>query len=126
MKTTAHHFRVFRAEVVRLMNLWAMPLWDLSIRHESIDDRHGADCWMDGPSRKASIRLNTEWGNNRVITDHGIREIARHEAIHLLLAPVTDIGERRFVSLDQWKAGEHELLELLMRILPTRKLPEGR
>ncbi len=118
MKTTAKHFAIFQTEALRLINLWGLGLgWDIRIEHQSIRPDWAAETWFDSKARHCVITLNTEWKNNRKISPFGLKEVARHEAIHFLLAPITGPMGRRCVTEYEMDAGEHEVVQHLSRIL---------
>jgi hypothetical protein len=114
---TEEHFGVFKAECLRLLQLWGMSDLRLEIYHTELDAPDTvASCGVHVLQHAARIRLNTTCSvqpDTEIILAY-----ARHEMIHALLGPLSSLGSARCVTEDELVAAEHALLNRLSGLLP--------
>ena len=121
---TEKHFAIFKHEALRLIRLWAIDDWKVSLVHERLKECY-AQCRTDAVSRVCTLSLSTTGvemdGNgdkHYAPTDFSIRETARHEVIHLLLADLDDVGRRRYATKDEVERASESVARKLHELLP--------
>jgi hypothetical protein len=115
-KTTHKHFLIFKKECERLVNLWGLHAWRYAIVHDYLEDGRYAQCTSNLPNRVIEFALNREW--NCQVTEFYLKKYARHEVIHALLGPIAWFNFCRWATKNEVDAAGHEVLELLMGLLP--------
>lgn len=122
--TTDAHFRAFSTEVHRLVRLWGINDWIVKCAHMRLTDAR-AQCMTRVTHRVCTIALGKVWmpkdGNGDehfAPTLRDVKETARHEVIHLLLARVQDLGTTRFVTEDESTQAIEGLCRHLHDLLP--------
>jgi len=73
-------------------------------------------------SDSLSVRIIVDTHN----MDCGHERVAKHEAIHLLIAKFSELGEKRYVSEEAYKAAEEELVRKLEWLIPDIKTKEAK
>lgn len=117
-KTTAKQFELFKQECTRLLKLFSMDDWSVCFINPKNKGFHG-NVGYDIQARNATIMLSSDWTGDPIgPTDQMILETARHEVIHLLLAPMGELLEKRYVTQEQVEEAEHRILTKLMNLLP--------
>lgn len=114
MKTTPAQFKKFKARCEFWRRRFGINDWEITYQHRPLEERKLAEFCANLEQRQAVISLSTDSG------DDGDREIlsaAKHEMIHLLLAPFTELAEYRFVRHDELYQAEHAVLMRLMELL---------
>ena len=105
-RTTKRHFDLFRSECLRLLAEWGvLSEWRVEFVHEKVEAR--AQCRTSLVGRAAVLVLSTDWeeaGDAPQMTDRSIRDAAQHECVHLMLAPIHDLGAARYVTSDEMEA----------------------
>lgn len=102
------------------MKKWGINDWTVGFTVLDVGDRYANSSFQLG-SRKASFALCQDWDDvdgSYLLTDENIKTTARHEAIHLLLAPMGVLMDTRFVSSDETNAAEHSIVMRLLKLLP--------
>lgn len=115
-RTTSSDFERFKEHAIQAFRAWGVDDWDIRFKHQRLSGAM-ANCSTDLTGRMARLRLSTDFGPNP-ITDAILRDTARHEAVHVLLAQVTNIGNSRWATEDEFKAAEEALVQRLLRVLP--------
>lgn len=107
MKTTDAHFRIFEREARRWIKRCGLEGWGtLDVLHKDLKGKR-AQCSTNLRKRVAYVALAKDWGND-TITEAGLRAAAKHEVMHIVLAPITDLGDERFLDgADYYAAVEH-------------------
>ena len=111
VRTTQKDFKEFKAEFNRMVEILGLKNWNLTFSLEKINDSTMADIHYDCSARFANVRLNTS-----KLTDKSLKDFARHEVYHLLLADLYDSATNRYISkseLDQIEEGVVVTLEKL-------------
>jgi len=117
MKTTKKDFELFKNECQKWVDRFELNNWKIYYVHEKLKDTY-ANIRFDLNGRVASIQFNTEWdmfGVDNMI--EGIKETAKHEIIHLLIARITEIAEARYVTDSEVGEANEELVRKLEKII---------
>jgi hypothetical protein len=115
--TTKKHFDIYKQECLRLIDLFHLSGWRVYFEHSEMREKYG-QMESDIESYIANMGLNKKWDDTlRPCNEAEIRKLALHEVIHLLLAPISDLGKSRFVIRDELYAAEEELVHKLERII---------
>jgi hypothetical protein len=118
IKTTKKHFKLFKSEVIRLVNLFGLTDWKISFEHKDLEDDYVRLSW-DYSGSVACFFLCTNWDREEAVplTNEAIKKIALHEVCHLLVAPITSLGEARFVNEGEITDENERLARQLTNIL---------
>ena len=84
MLTSKSDFNFFKKECRRLIKEWGITDWSVYYRHCELDDCYGT-INAKAQARVATIFMAKTWSEDGV-TESSIRELAKHEVLHLLLA----------------------------------------
>jgi hypothetical protein len=96
--TSHEDFEVFKERVQFWSKEFGLTEWCLYFYHERIEDRF-ATCAANYRGKVASFVLNMDWDEE--YKPHDWTELdrtARHEVIHLLLAPLEILARERFTT----------------------------
>lgn len=117
MKLTQKHFEIFKKECLKYQDIFELHNWDLHFRWQNSDtDR--ASCHNKVSGYISTLFLSRNWeGHGQKITDDDIKEVAKHEMIHVLLERVTASGRYRYVSENEMEEAEEELVRKLEYLL---------
>lgn len=104
VKTTKHHFALFKETVSHYVEKLNLGGWDILFLHREIEDKNHPFAIMDAhiQNRGVNFVLNKNWDDTTMsLTDKEIRKCGRHEAIHLLIAELQVYALQRFSTKDQ-------------------------
>ena len=112
--TTASDFRLFKLEAMKWRDRFGLTDWRIFFHHEDDDGSDAAFAWMqcDYGARSANIGLSRDWVGNEV-TDDGVRRVAFHEIMHLLLADLVILGQERWSVEGVYSSAEHSVIRRL-------------
>ena len=117
MKTTITHFATFKKECLRLQKEWGLLDWELNFEHAPTAGAL-ASCQPCFGSREVFLKLHPVWGEKGYPPTHeNICETAKHEMIHVLLAPLEDLVAKRYITKDMENDAGHAVLIRLMKLL---------
>ena len=120
MKTTKKHFELFKSEVKKWVKIFNLNKYSLAFEWEDMED---VDARMiaDEISCTATIALNKEVGyeglNYDITFGEKIKELAKHESIHLLLWRFSEKGHSRFMDIDSLIEAEEAVVRKLTKII---------
>lgn len=115
MKLNKKHFKIFVKECKRCVEKFKLDNWDIHYRFAKLDDR--AQIYRVLKGYIATITLSTNWDGYDRIKASEVRECAKHEVIHLLLARLSSNGEVRFVTVEDYIESEEELVRKLEKLI---------
>lgn len=117
--TTTADFQAFKAECQKWIERFGLSEWKVEYHHHDFgdDNRKQAQCCYSVDSKAAALRLA-----KRVLPDAfgyiPLREAARHEVLHLLLAEYCDVCVASEANSDvALVAAEHSVINRLLRVL---------
>lgn len=116
MKTTAKHFEAFKVACEHYRQKLGLTDWEFCYRHSDEHGRVLAAVHRDNEAKIATLVLSTDWDETR-ITPAGLREAARHEVLHVLLAELEDLAMSRINPRERWVAAEHAVIHRIERFL---------
>ncbi len=109
MKNT---FKVFKEECLRLQKEWGLGGWQLLFEIGSKKDSY-ATVQRDEVHHKVMISFNSkavdEWFD--------VKETAKHEMIHVIIARLAELGSSRFVRGNELEEAEEEVVQILLKII---------
>lgn len=120
MQTTTEQFDEFVKQCWYYIDMFELNDWQYTFNHAPAPD--------SGPQNMAGALCNlvqrtvTMCFNDNPIAptdDEGIKESAKHEVIHVLLASLGGLAHERFVRHDELIAAEEALVQKLIRLLPV-------
>lgn len=117
MKTTRKDFEKFCKEADVWVKRFQLNDWEIHYVWRDLEDGVGAKTSYDTAAMCAEIALNHKQEAMSRQYEKTPEEYAKHEVIHLLLAPLTDLAESRFCTQDQLTSVEHALVQKLMKLL---------
>jgi len=109
MKTTKAQFKRFQAEFNRCIEVLGLKEWDVYFSMTKLDDR--ASIEYRPTAKTAVIYLSDEqpW------TGSDPEKSAKHEAVHLLLAEMSTLGEMRDSTHSDREQAEEEVVRVLAK-----------
>jgi len=114
-KTTNSHFKLFRKEVQKWINILGLYGWEVIIEHdEFVPDSLGSIKALVEP-RCCSIGLSPIWSENP--TDIAIKKTAFHEVMELLLIRISTIAEERFIKQREINEEAHNIIRTMENVL---------
>ncbi len=115
MLTTKTDFNFFQKECRQLINTWGLTDWNIYFSHQLLGDCLGSIV-TNARTRMATIFLASDW-EDHVTTEKTIKEVAKHEVLHLLFADLrTCAFDRHATEGDIYKA-EEAVVSRLMKII---------
>jgi hypothetical protein len=115
-KTTEEEYQQFCDEVSRLVKLFELCDWNVYFEFEDFKNNGIIACVIPNMiGRVANFKLN-----KRICDDdaRNIKGLALHEVIHLLFSEITQLGESRYITADEWNAAVERTAVRLENILP--------
>lgn len=116
-RTSKKDFETFKREFTRWQERLGLTEWRVRFHHERIDESMAAYIRADLEGRLVSVFLGFR-------IDHTIEEVARHEALELLVADMDNLASYRFVRHDEIEMARHSVIRRLERLLDELK-PNG-
>ena len=116
MKYTKSDFELFRREALKWIQQLGLSDWHVSFHHRSLGESTGANFQCDLEAKSAAISLNSD-EQVPAAYPKTVQELAKHEVLHLLLAPLAEKAEYRFVRQEELHEAEHGIVQKLMKLL---------
>lgn len=99
--TKRQQFRLFRDEFFRYRDMFGRQDYACHFELTEIDGAY-ADIAVDNVGKTAHVRYaKNDPDKFPISTETEVRATARHEAIHLLLAPIEHLAASRFISQNE-------------------------
>lgn len=118
MKTTKKHFELFKKECQKWIDRFNLDSWEFFIEMKPEDEVESrARCKPQITGRVVTIDFSDEWFGFKKITDQDIRQSAKHEVIHVLIAEVSDLHFQIFRSEDEVARAAESLVNKLEKII---------
>lgn len=116
MKTTKAMFDEFKKEVYRLQEKWNLKFWKIYVDKGATEGALAITEWQI-PGYVANVRIADKV--HKINDDiHDPKSHARHELIHLIIAPLVNEIVKAKVNNDTTEDIEEEIVNLLDNILP--------
>ena len=118
LRTTKAHFEYFKKRVRYWYKHYNLSGWWLYFDHCDIE-RNYARVRVNMVGRVATFMLSIEWFHPDVLplNQHTLDDSARHEIIHLILGPMGNLVNARFVTQDEVTAAEETVVRHLEELL---------
>lgn len=116
MKTTKKHFDIFKDECKKLQDRFELNNWDIRFVHQLVQGSHASNI-PQIDAYNICIYFSTEWSGARPLNEFEIRQIAKHELIHVLCARFGEYGHSRFITKNDMVEAEEELTQKLMNLI---------
>ena len=120
MKTTNKHFQIFQKEVHRLFDLYELNNWDLRFEHKSLGTADArANFNLKQYAATIALGTNISFGGfkEEMKIEEYIKECAKHEVLHCLVARVSNLARERFIDSEEFYSAEEELVIKLIKII---------
>jgi histidinol phosphatase-like PHP family hydrolase len=115
--TTKQHFEIFKKEFMYWQETFGLVGWNFDFEHKK-SERNKADCAPDLDGRFCVVTLSKTWeGGIEEVTNERVREVAKHEAVHVLLARLTTYARVRYISKKELDEAEEKLVVILTKLL---------
>lgn len=115
IKTTKNQLDVFKKEFVKWQEVLGLKDWNIFFDKREIEDGFAA-INTDANGRVATVTLNSIL-RKEDIPDFNPKLHAKHEAIHLLLARLESLGNRRFITVTDIQEEAEAITRKLEKIL---------
>ena len=121
MRTTKKHFKIFKEEAEKWIANFGLLDWDAQVEHGNVqNDMNAAECQYNTSAREAVIRLSKDFTISNHFTDKDVQEAAFHEVAELLLANLSSLAERRYVTQTELEAARHSVIARLLNYFYRR------
>ena len=120
MKTTKENFDLFKEECKKWIDRFELNNWGISFYQRDRGKLIGATSTFNIDGYSCSIILNTEIDECTIgdrSIDDAIKEFAKHEIIHVLLARLSEQAYERFINKSELSEAEEELVRKLTKII---------
>ena len=116
-KTNKEHFNLFKSECQKWIDKLKLDNWKIYFAHEEMEGVY-ARIFPDIKTNVATIKMNTEWSMFAIDNlEESIKNAAKHEVIHLLLARLSEYGHKKDYTHDNMFEAEEELVRKLEKII---------
>ena len=116
-KTTAAHLKIYKDEVLRLIEKYKLDQWEVHFVLVPKETSRAA-ILVNYEGRIVTFELASEWDNTIVkLTNAEVKLSAKHEVIELLLAPISFLGSQRFGTEEEYNAAREEVVRKFEKIL---------
>jgi len=112
MKTTKAHFKTFKKEAQKWIEILSLIDYDVDFYHEEGGEEL-ASCSSYPDARCARIDLNATWPDEIEITDRAIRMAAFHEVCELRFSALCTLAKDRYASEIGIDAEKHAIIRVL-------------
>jgi len=116
IKTTKKQFEQFKKTFLYWQKKMSLMDWKVYFDLSNIG-RNFAKLEMSYPAKVATATLTESVENKYVLEDFNPKLHAKHEALHLLVAPIHCIGLDRFTSESEVIAANESVVNCLMTLL---------
>lgn len=93
------YFKLFQKECLKRIKLLNLNDWEVNFTHTDLNDRDeealAITSW-NVSQRSVTFLLGTDF-YNQGISESIIKDVAKHEVLHLLLAKITSLARNRYV-----------------------------
>lgn len=117
MKTTKKDFEIFRAECEKWIEEFGIKSFEILYDHSDYLKNNKASCTSNSVNRWATLRLNITWDNYWKLTEENIKRCAFHEVGELLLAPLINCAESRYISENEIEEQKHAIIRTLENVV---------
>lgn len=119
MKTSKEHFELFKQATFSWCKFLGISDWELYFKHENLE-KDFSNVALNYRGKVATFTLSTEWPEDlEMLTEAAMERTARHEVIHLFLAPLWCLACDRFASQAEIDTAEETLVRRLEKITST-------
>jgi hypothetical protein len=112
MKTTRAQFETFKRQFGQWQRNLGLTEWRIRFLHERTDSDVAACVEAHCESRIAVVVLG-------LVCDCPMEEVARHEALELLLSVFEDVARARYIRPDDVVQARHAVIRRLENLLDT-------
>ena len=118
MKTTKKDFEVFKRECEYWVKKLQLDDMEIHYWHENpTNERADASTSIDTVGRRADIRFSVDNFDPNEFSLKYIKDVARHEMLHILLDGLNDVAHSRFILRDQITQATEVIIRKLEKIL---------
>jgi len=114
-KVTSKEYKLFKDYHSKWCDKLGIKNWSIHYSFEHLDDNY-AQTYMDTDGMVSSTTLSDYWDDTRPMTNAAINRLALHEALHLLIRPLTSQAESRYTTQDNILSIEHSIIRQLENI----------
>ena len=116
-KVTEAYFNLFKKEALKYIKSFELDQWEVYFIQESLDHCR-AQLRVNYEGRIATFVLTDQWDSKIVkLSNDEMRRSAKHEAIELLLVPITFLGSERFGTEEEYNAAREEVVRKIEKRL---------
>ena len=116
MKLSQEHFKLFRDECEKYLDLFGLKSWRVFYELKRLKDSFGNAQWKYA-GRVATITLATDFPKPFDSLEEQIKQTALHECLEILLAPISSMaGDRHFDQID-FEKEIHSVIRTLEKII---------
>ena len=117
MKTSKKDFALFKKECQKWIEFFGIKSFEVLFDHSDYLQNNKASCTSHSVNRWATLRLNITWDDYWELTEKNIKRCAFHEVGELLLAPLVNCAESRYVSENELEEQTHIVIRTLENVV---------
>lgn len=114
-KTTKTQWDLFYKECKKWERIFELNGWDIEYLWEKLEDGERGELDILLKGRIITVSFSTE--SNTSLSKKDVKDVAKHEMIHCLLARITSLGHKRFLSESEVYEAEEEVVYKLEKII---------
>jgi hypothetical protein len=114
-RLSSKHFETYKRECEKWISELGLKDWKVWYRFEGLEGAL-AGCRTDYEGRCVTLILNP-WQEGCKGKDVDLGRLARHEVLHLLLAELRALNNKRCITPDVWESAEHGVIRRLEKAL---------
>lgn len=116
MKTTKEDFNKFKKHFEHYLKKMGVTGWSIFYRHKSVNDESYATVSFNLGSRLIIVNF-ADIMDKEAYKDMNLKQIAKHEAFHGLLARLSELAYMRFVTKQEIYEAEEEAVIRLEKLI---------
>ncbi len=114
MKTTEKDFELFKITCKEWLEKLQLSDWCILYEHKEIGNL--GQSTLNEIDGLATITLTIDFGDD-ILNDEAIKEVARHECLHILVAELARLAKNRYITANQVRQAEEHLVLKLERLI---------
>ncbi len=116
-ETTQAHLAIFKKEALRWIKILQLDDCEVHFTRAPLST-DVAQLWCNYEGRVFTFALADEWKNTIIkLTTENIKASAKHEAIELLLTPLSFLGVQRFLTEEEYNTAREQVVRKLEKLL---------
>lgn len=113
MIPTKKHLEIYKKWVKYWMDEFKIGGWDVYFEIDKSDKENIAGCKWNLKGKTCTFDISCGWGKVNPLSEKNIKESALHEVLHLAMANLVTLANRRYINQDQLEEAQEEAVFIL-------------